>query len=119
MAIRKPLGGVRGLVVGDFLRRLVAGTLAQQFGPAPDAATQPHQYALSTRAKAESWFTASTLPDPSLTVLSVDGIGAYDFVSRQAMLRGLCNVPAPSRLCGPSGTAGRVPARGVCAGFLG
>ena len=32
-ALQKPDGGVRGIVVGD-VRRLVARTLAQQFGPA-------------------------------------------------------------------------------------
>ena len=54
VAILKPLGGVVGLVVGDFLRQLVARTLAQQFGPAFDAAMQPHQHALSTRAGSEA-----------------------------------------------------------------
>ena len=33
-ALSKPAGGARGIVVGDFLRRLVARTLAQQFAPA-------------------------------------------------------------------------------------
>ena len=37
-------------VVGDFTRRLVARTLAQQFGAAFDAACQPYKFALSTRA---------------------------------------------------------------------
>ena len=31
VALHKPSGGARGLVVGDLLRRLVARTLAQQF----------------------------------------------------------------------------------------
>ena len=31
--------------------------------------------------------------DPQTTVLSIDGIGAFDLVSRTAMLRGLCRVP--------------------------
>ena len=31
--------------------------------------------------------------DPHTTVLSVDGIGAFDLVSRTGMLRGLCRVP--------------------------
>ena len=33
-ALQKPQGGVRGIVVGDFMRRVVARTLAQQLGPA-------------------------------------------------------------------------------------
>ena len=87
VAVRKPAGGVRGLIVGDFLRRLVARSLAQQFATAFDLATRPHQYALATRAGAEA--LAHTLQvecdqDPTLTVLSVDGVGAYDLISGKA-----------------------------------
>ena len=39
VALRKPSGGSRGLVVGDLLRRLVARTLAQQFSQQLDAAS--------------------------------------------------------------------------------
>ena len=49
-ALQKPDGGVPGIVVGDVMRRLVARTLTQQFGPQAEAATHPFQYALSTRA---------------------------------------------------------------------
>ena len=52
-ALQKPRGGVRGIVVGDVLRRLVARTMAQQLGKAVEAATAPHQHALSTRAGTE------------------------------------------------------------------
>ena len=48
-ALQKPDGGIRGIVVGDVFRRLVARTLAQQFGPQVECATHPFQYALSTR----------------------------------------------------------------------
>ena len=47
-ALSKPDGGVRGIVAGDVIRRLVAKTMARQLGPAVEAATAPHQYALST-----------------------------------------------------------------------
>ena len=99
IAVRKPSGSVRGIVVGDFLRRLVARTLAQQFGSAFDLATRPHQYALTTRAGAEA--LAHTLQvqcdqDPTLTVLSVDGVGAFDLISRAAMLEALRPRPAAS-----------------------
>ena len=50
-ALQKPQGGIRGIVVGDFVRRLVARTL----GPAQ----------------------AMTDLDPNTTLLSVDGIGAF------------------------------------------
>ena len=45
-ALSKEDGGVRGIVTGDVVRRLVARTIAQQLGPAVKAATAPHQYTL-------------------------------------------------------------------------
>ena len=47
-ALRKPNGGVRGIVASDVVRRLVARAVAQQIGSDVEAATSPHQYALST-----------------------------------------------------------------------
>ena len=44
-ALRKTIGGVRGIVVGDVVRRLVARTVAPQMGPSVEAATAPFQYA--------------------------------------------------------------------------
>jgi len=99
--VRKPAGGVRGLVVGDFLRRLVARTLAQQFSQHIDEATRPHQFALSTRAGAEALahcLQLETDSHPHCTVLSVDGIGAFDFVSRQSMLTELRNTPGAAAM---------------------
>ena len=49
-ALRKANGGVRGIVVGDVVRRLVARPMVQQLGPQVESATAPFQYALSTRA---------------------------------------------------------------------
>eukprot|EP00434_Breviolum_minutum_P043514 symbB.v1.2.038794.t1/scaffold6177.1/size20301/1 len=50
VALQKPNGRVRGIVVGDTLRRLVSRCMAQQYASTFQAACQPHQYALSTRA---------------------------------------------------------------------
>ena len=91
-ALRKTNGGVRGIVVGDVLRRLVARTMAQQLGPQVEAATALHQYALSTRAGSEC--VAHLIQglcelNPNSTVMSIDGISAYDQISRAAMLDGL------------------------------
>ena len=55
-------------VVSDFLRRSVARTMAQQVSKEVEEAMAPFQHALKTR---------------------VDGVGASDLVSRNAMLRGL------------------------------
>ena len=78
-ALAKPLGGVRGIATGSTIRRLVARTLAKQFME-DEAECAPFQYALSTRAGT----------DPRVTVLIVDGIGAYDHVLRSAVLGRLC-----------------------------
>ena len=73
-ALRKPSGGVRGIVVGDTFRRGVSricGPGTECVGHAIQALTDLH---------------------PDSTVLSVDGIGAFDLVSREAMLLGLPNM---------------------------
>ena len=96
-ALKKPQGGVRGIVCGDFLRRIVARTLAQQLSPEFENACAPFQFALSTRAGTESVahaLQASTALDPNLTVLSIDGISAFDSISRASMLKGLVSLPA-------------------------
>ena len=97
VALRKPNGRVRALVVGDVFRRLVARALAQHFADAFQDACLPHQFGLSTRAGTEGLYkllhTATAL-DPRTTVLSVDAIGAFDHVSRRAMLEGLRSRPA-------------------------
>ena len=52
-ALQKPNGGVRGIMAGDAIRRLVSRTIAQQLGPAVERATAPHQYAMSTKSGCE------------------------------------------------------------------
>ena len=96
VALTKPSGRVRGIVVSDFLRRLVARTLAQQFASSFHDACSPHQFALSTRSGVDAVvhaLAASVELDPTASVLSVDGVGAFDTISRNAMLTGLHSVP--------------------------
>ena len=86
-ALQKPGGGVRGIVCGDLVRRLVARSLAQQISSAVAEATSPFQYALTTKAgKAHT----SSSPSQTWTVVppcsSIKGIGAFDMISRAAML---------------------------------
>ena len=76
-ALQKPQGGMRGIVVGDFIRWVVARTLAQQLGPAVEQHTSPFQFALSTKSGCECVAhiaQAMTDLDPTTTLLSVDGI---------------------------------------------
>ena len=99
-ALQKPGGGVRGIVVGDILRRLVAKTLAQGISHHIEAATSPFQYALTTRCGCECIaHAAQALTDADLeaTVLSIDGIGAFDLISRAAMLTVLKDAPGCDR----------------------
>ena len=100
VAIQKPNGRVRGLVIGDLLRRLVARSLAQQLSQHIHQACSPHQYALSTRAGTEAVvhaITSATELDPNNTIVSVDGIGAYDTIARNSMLQALHAVPEAHR----------------------
>ena len=95
-ALAKPNGGVRGIATGSSLRRLEARTLAKQFTKVFESESAPFQYALSTRAgtdRIEHIVRAATDNDPSLTLLSVDGIGTYDHIFRSSMLGRLLEMP--------------------------
>ena len=94
-ALSKPDGGVRVIVVGDILRRLVARTIAKQIAKKVEAAAAPFQDALSTEAGCECVaHVLQSLTDlsPEVTVTSIDGVGAYELISRNAMLEGLLRV---------------------------
>ena len=94
VALQKPNGRVRGLVMGDVLRRLVGRTLVQQMAQHFQDACSPFQYALSTRAGTECLariLRAATEADHEATVLSVDGVGAFDHVSRASMFSQLAS----------------------------
>ena len=88
-ALQKPGGGVRGIVCGDLVRRLVA----QQISSAVEEATSPFQYALTTKTGGECVAHAIqslTDLDSRATVLSIDGFGAFD--TSAAVLDGLQQV---------------------------
>ena len=91
-ALSKPDGGVRGIVVGDIVRRLVARSIAKQIAKKVEAMTAVVQYALSTKAGCECVahiLQSMTDLDPDTTITSIDGVGTYDLISRNAMLEGL------------------------------
>ena len=84
-ALSKLDGGVRGIVAGDVVRRLVARTMSQQLSPADERATSLYQCAMTTRAGCECVVHALqglSEIDPQVTV-------AYDVIFRGAMLLGL------------------------------
>ena len=77
-ALSKPDGGVRGIIAGDVVRRLVARTMSQQLSPVVERATRPHQYAMTTKAGCECIAHALqglTEIDPETTIISIDGVG--------------------------------------------
>ena len=95
-ALQKPNGGARGIVVGDF---------ATVGGPHDSLAVErrsggaPFQHALSTRAGTECVAHALqslTEENPTTTVMSIDGIGAFDLVSRKAVLQALMSIESGS-----------------------
>ena len=93
--IALPDGGVRGIVVGDVFRRAVARTIAQQYVAKVEVATTPHQCALKTKAVCESVahiLQVLTDLDSNATVVSVDGIGAHDLISRNTMMQGVRHI---------------------------
>ncbi len=95
-ALLKNNGRVRGIATGTAFRRLVAGCVARTIGPSVEDACKPYQYALSTRAGTECvghLFRAATDMDGDLCVLSIDGVGAFDHVSRASMLSKLASLP--------------------------
>ena len=101
VALQKPDGGVRGLVMSDVFRRLVGRTLAQQFSGPFNTFCAPFQYALSARAGTEALARAVRIASEAngrTTVLSIDGVGAYDHISRSCMLQGLQSDPSLATL---------------------
>ena len=65
----------------------MARTIAKQVIEKVEAATAPFQYALSTKAGCECVaHVLQTLTDldPEATIMSIDGVGAYDLISRNA-----------------------------------
>ena len=95
-ALQKKDGGVRRIATGTTFRRLVAKTLARQFSRQVEAACAPFQFALSTRAGVDCVghvVRATTDADCEATLLSIDGVGAYDHVFRSSVLAKLLEVP--------------------------
>ena len=91
-ALQKPSGGVRGIVAGEVLRRLVRNGAP---GPAVEDFTAPFQFAITTRSGSECvahTIQALCQTDPELTLTSLDGVSAFDLISRRAMLEGLARV---------------------------
>ena len=87
--------------MGDILRRMVAKTIAKQISKKVEVATTPFQHALSTNAGCECVahiLQTVTDLDEEATVTSIDGVGAYDLISRTAMLEGLLRMEGEDQI---------------------
>ena len=94
--LQKPNGGVRGIVAGDVVRRLVARTISQQLSSVVERATAPFQYALSTKSGGECTvhaLQALTDLDERATVLSIDCIRAFDLIFQRRHAQGIAVGP--------------------------
>ena len=97
--LQKQSSGVRGIVAGDVIRRVVARTIAQQISEAVEAATALFHYALTTKAGCEyvaHAVQALTEQQPDATISSIDGVGVFDLISRESMLKGFMRCPGGS-----------------------
>ena len=75
--------------------------MAQQMTDAVKLATSPYQYALSTRAGCECIshvLQGLTELDHNATVVSIDGISAFDFEQSEVLCWKLCGM-SPHQLC--------------------
>ena len=96
-AILKESGRVRGISAGDTLRRLVGKCLARQFAEQLRQAAGPANFGLSTRCGTDGLVhlaRALLESDPAQTILCIDGVGAFDHVSRARMFDRLLATPS-------------------------
>ena len=92
-ALKKPNGGVRGIVAGDALRRLIArnhsaANCQKQWNRPAIPICFVHQGGLRMCGP-----QAMTDIDPEATITSINGMSAFDLISRRAMLEELSPVP--------------------------
>ena len=86
-ALRKDDDGVRGIVAGSVLRRLVCKALAKQFSDDIMSRTSPFQFALQTKAGTDALahvLRFLTDADDQSVLVCLDGIGAFGHVKRSA-----------------------------------
>ena len=76
-ALQKPAGGVRGIVAGDIVRRSSAALWSR-----PRHHSSTH---CQLAQVASAWLQALSEVDERATIISIDGISAYDLISRREM----------------------------------
>ena len=91
--LRETDGGVREVVVGDIMRRLVARTMAKQIAKKVEKSHSSFPARLDCKSRicecvAHILETIMAV-DGCATVVSIDEVGAYDLISRNALSDGL------------------------------
>ena len=100
-ALLKPNQRIRGIASGDSFRRLVSKSLARQYQQELRAAVYPHNVGMCDRSGTDTAIHAIRyLTDryPDKVVISIDGVGAFDHVSRARMFEHLLSDPKLSSL---------------------
>ena len=95
-ALKKETGRIRGIGAGNILRRLVCKTVAKQHAENFLKATSPYQFALQTKAGVEALAHVLRVlaeSDEQIVILSIDGIGTFDHVTRASFMRKLETIP--------------------------
>ena len=96
-ALSKPDNRVRGIAAADTLRRLVAKSLARQFQGIMRGAVAPHNFGISDRSGTDAAIhMLQYLTDalPAKVIVSVDGVGAFDNISKACIFQSLLQHPA-------------------------
>ena len=84
-ALLKPNGRIRGISSGDTFRRLISKCITRQKQEVLRALVEPHNFGISFKSGTDSLIHLLQYlldEDPSLVLLSIDGVGAFDHVCR-------------------------------------
>eukprot|EP00973_Karenia_brevis_P029510 4071921-Karenia_brevis.AAC.1 len=95
-ALLKPNTRVRGVASGDACRRLVSKSLSKQFQDVLRSEVAPYNFGLSDwRGMDSAAHFLQYLSDesPNRVILSINGIGAFDHVSRAQIFQQLLANP--------------------------
>eukprot|EP00959_Pyramimonas_sp_CCMP1952_P229110 4790688-Pyramimonas_sp.AAC.1 len=80
-ALKKPNNRVRGISAGDTFRRLVAKTLARQYGESLQDAVWPLNFGLCNVSGTDAaihYLRYMSEAYPRKVIMSIDGVGAFD-----------------------------------------
>ena len=95
-ALQKPNKKVRGISSGDCFRRLVAKTLARQYQDKLRTAISPLNFGLCNASGTDAavhFLRYLSEAFPQKVIMSIDGVGAFDHVSRKTIFEQVMGRP--------------------------